>query len=107
MEVKQQYSKDVDFQTGLVDTINNTVNSYSDLKSKQLMWEIVKVNIREFSIKYSKLKANRNAKTIENVQDEIDVISNKVLLLESKNVLSKEETLLRFLGLKVCGCSTD
>ena len=75
-----------------MDTINNTVYSYSDLKSKQLMWEIVKVNIREFSIKYSKLKANRKAKTIKNVQDEIDVISNKVLLLESKNVLSKEET---------------
>ena len=76
--------KDEEFQTGLVETIKNTVSTYSDLRSKQLMWEIVKVSVREFSIKYSKVKANSKAKTAENVQDEIDVINNKVMMLETK-----------------------
>ena len=65
------------------------------------MWEIVKVSIREFSINYSKVKANSKAKTAENIQDEIDVINNKVLMLETKNTLNKEESnLLHYLHLR-------
>ena len=83
---------DSDYKKGLLETIDSTKKTYGNLISKQMFWEILKINIREFSMKFSKIKAERATNKLNDFQIDIDDINRKIIDFENKTVLNKGET---------------
>ena len=72
--------------------IEKTIQEYQQLKSYQLIWEMIKINIREFTIGYCKDKAAENVWEIQSIQEELDIICEKILNLEVKVKMTYTET---------------
>ena len=67
------------FKTSLKDNISNTINSYEPNFSPHLKWELLKYEIRKFSISYSKTKAQEknflkieHEKIVKNYESTVD-----------------------------------
>ena len=71
--------------------IKNTTKEYESLKSYQLIWEMIKINVKEFTISYCKNKAKERSLDIQNIQNELDLINRKILNLETSVDISNEE----------------
>ena len=54
------------------------MNTYLKLDSHQLLWEIIKVNIKEFSIHYCKAKAKILLDNCNDMQLELDTNNNDI-----------------------------
>ena len=83
--------KDDEYTKGINDTIDTTVNSYIKLNSHQLIWEILKVNIKEFSINFCKAKAKSLKSKCNENQIELDSINKVIAGIQIKNSLSETE----------------
>jgi len=69
---------DVDYITNIQKVVVDTVNEYKSLNSHRLLWEIVKIKIKEYSIKYA-ISRRKNEVLEENkVQNQLDDVCNKI-----------------------------
>ena len=71
--------------------IGKTLQEYQDLKSYQLIWELVKINIKEFSISSCKEKSRQRKDMLKDIQHQLDSINKNVLTLETKGSLTHDE----------------
>ena len=82
----------------MISLIQDTIEEYKDIVSYQLIWEILKIHIKEFTIRYATNKSKNNKSNILNLQNKLDNIkeeidnnkTNNTILLEEKSKLQKE-----------------
>ena len=87
--------KDQQYLQGVHESIDNTLRQYQDIKSYQLMWEILKINVKEYTIHYCVNRKKDNNYKIKCIQNGLDKLSEDILFLETKGKLTKvEEELL-------------
>jgi len=65
---------------------------------KLLLWDFMKMKIREFIISFSKEKAKFRRLEIEKLEKEIDVLENQLLVIQSKNKVDEIEEKRSALG---------
>ena len=90
---------DDQYSEGIQKVLRETEIEYGDLKSKRMIWEIFKIKVKEFSVKYSisKQKLKPDVKTTQKQLDEIlnDIEENGLnknnILLKSKYELEINE----------------
>ncbi len=84
------------YQKGVQDIIKRTQEQYTNVNSKRIIWELIKINVKEFSIQYCKNAKKKNVKreveiqqTINNIDVMLDSMSdtnpNRSVLLKEKN----------------------
>ena len=66
-----------DYKNGLQNIVNDTVQEFCDILNKRILWDLIKVRIKEFSIKYSIKKS-------QNSNNEMKLLEEKISLLESQ-----------------------
>ena len=67
------------------------MNTYLRLDSHQLLWEILKVNIKEFSIHYCKAKAKILIDNCNDMQLELDTINKDISHCMMQNTLDNAD----------------
>ena len=72
-------------------TIDESIQSSTCLKSHQLIWEFLKINIREESMKYCKIMSQRRRETQAELQHNLDDLCEKIVNIEKKNQLSQQD----------------
>ena len=82
---------DTNYKKIIIDTINDIKNSYSHLNDG-LIWELIKVHIKEKSIKYAKLKQKVTNEKDKSNRRELSIIENK-LIKDPSNKYLAERTL--------------
>ena len=70
--------EDIEYKNYIERIIEEVQIEYEDLNSIQLLWEIVKIKIKEMSIKYAKSKAKVSKIETETAQNKLDEI-NKII----------------------------
>ena len=81
--------KEQNYIKGINKTIENTLKDFHDMKSNQLIWEILKLNMKEFTVQYCIEKKKSKASNFKAIQEELDKINEKVLFLDTKENLTK------------------
>ena len=64
---------------------------YKSLKSCQLIWELVKMNVKDYTISYCKNKAQDRTRATRSIQKDLDTVNENILNLEVKEHISNEE----------------
>ena len=77
-----------------------TVEEYKSLKSCQLIWELVKINVKDYTICYCKNKAQDRTRATRSIQKDLDIVNENILNLEVKEHISNEE-IIKLNNLKV------
>ena len=72
-------------------TIKHTINECKSLNSKQLTWEMVKINIKECTISYCTSKSLERSISIQNIQKELDQVHEKIVLFKTKPNLDNDD----------------
>ena len=70
-------------------TIDNTLKKSNTIKSWQLIWEMIKINIREESIYYCKKYSLSKSTDQKMIQKELDSVNTKIIDLEADQNLSQ------------------
>ena len=73
------------------EVIAKTSQEHQDLKYYQLICELVKTNIKEFSISHCKEKSRQRKDMLKYIQHQLDSINKNVLTLEIKGSLTHNE----------------
>ena len=71
--------------------ITETSQEYQYLKSYQLIWELVKINIKDFSMSYCKTKSNQRKDIIKEIQNQLDKVNKTILTLDTKDSLNDND----------------
>ena len=78
-----------------VDNINGIIedvsDKYNNLKSYQLLWEFLKVRIKEFATNYCKINARDTKKSLRETQEQLDDINKKIQSLETKTSIVRNQ----------------
>jgi len=102
-----------EYQKGVKDIIRTSQTQFENMRSKRLVWEIIKINVKEYSIQYCKrIRKNAHKKEVE-LQHEINRLEETIggvknndpqmqLLLDEKG--EKEIMLNEIYDQKVKGC---
>ena len=61
---------------GIHTIISNVLRECTDIKSKRITWEILKVKIKEFSIQFSVSLSKRKKDILHSLQNEFDILSS-------------------------------
>ena len=69
------------------ETVQNSVNRYSDLKNYSLLWDVVKCDIRAATISYATWKNKHNKKTLKELENRLSLL--EVNLNESPNMYNE------------------
>ena len=80
--------------------IEKTIEEYKSLKSCQLIWELVKINVKDYTICYCKNKAQDRTRATRSIQKDLDIVNENILNLEVKEHISNEE-IIKLNNLKV------
>ena len=82
---------DDNYNTNIIKCINDTVNS-NRLAKPEILWELIKGNIRNYTIKFASSKRKKEKEYEENLQNEINTLEN--LIPKSQNREEYTEKLL-------------
>ena len=82
--------KEEGYRTEIIKVIESTCKEYRELKSKRILWEILKINIKESSINYSKQHKKKISKRECYLQERLDVLEDKINHQDC-NMIYKEE----------------
>ena len=80
---------DEEYVEGITKLYEETMEEYGEDVSISLLWEFLKIRIKEFSIAYSIAKSHRNKNLIKDLEEKLDKFD------QSNTVLSSEQTLER------------
>ena len=69
---------DEEYVEGISVVLKETHNEYGDLNSKRLIWEIFKIKVKEFSIKYSVNQYKNNTENIKITQEKLDKLTKNL-----------------------------
>ncbi len=64
------------YKNGIQHIMNETIIEYKNVKSKRLIWEVFKIKVKEFSIKYSITLKKQNDFNVSKIQKRLDEINN-------------------------------
>ena len=90
-KIKNSVLSDEQYRNGVNRIIENTCIEYEKLKSHQLIWEILKVHIKEYTIEYCINKRKQYQININDVQKESNKFNEQIMRLDIKNLLTKVE----------------
>ena len=71
--------------------IEKTIEEYKSLMSCQLIWELVKINVKDYTTSYCKNKAQDRTRATCSIQKDLDIVNENILNLEVKEHISNEE----------------
>ena len=83
--------KDQQYLQGVHEVIDLTLREYQEIKSFQLVWEILKICIKEYTIHYCIDRKRDKSNKIKNTQITLDKLNEDILFLETKDKLTKVE----------------
>ena len=69
-----------EYKTAIENAVKEIIDESANF-SKQIIWEIIKIKIKELSIKFSSHKASETKKKKQNIQDKLDMIEKKVAMV--------------------------
>ena len=91
-KMNNQHFQNSDFCKGVVDTIANTLKNCSNKMPKRDSWELIKYNIRTYSIHFGKLASNNNRTNIAHLQKTLDDLNSKIFHnTQNRNNLSLQK----------------
>ena len=85
------------YKDGIIHIYEETMLEYREV-SKQLIWELCKIRIKEFSIKYCVERKRRKVDKIQTLEKQIDEIDKCDYVGESSDIQLKRKTLLQELN---------
>ena len=89
------YLEDSEYITKITELIKSTLLEYDAVEDKRIIWDLMKVLIKEYSIKHSQIKASeRKQKTLE-IEKQIEILDNSLLKNNSSTFVIKKEELKR------------
>ena len=92
------YLKDSEYITKITELIKSTLLEYDAVEDKRIIWDLMKVLIKEYSIKHSQIKASeRKQKTLE-IEKQIEILDNSLLKNNSSTFVIKKEELKKKLS---------
>ena len=77
-KLNAQLIENNDYCNGVKQKIKETKETYGNTLPHQVFWEILKINIKEYTINFSVQLAHTNKKELEEKQDELNEITNKL-----------------------------
>ena len=80
---------DEEYVEGITKLYEETVEEYGGVVSTSLLWEFLKIRIKEYSIAYSIAKSHRNKNHIKDLEEKLDKLD------KANTILSSEQTLER------------
>ena len=66
-------------------------SEYKDFESYQLIWEILKVNLKEFTMEYCETHSKAKSDLVKLSQKKLDETNENIALLSAKQVLTSED----------------
>ena len=94
------YLEDSEYITKITELIKSTLLEYDAVKDKRIIWDLMKVVIKEYSIKHSQIKASeRKQKTLE-IEKQIEILDNYLLKNNSSTFVIKKEELKKSNSIK-------
>ena len=78
-KINNSVLSDEQYRNGVNRIIENTCIEYEKIKSHQLIWEILKVHIKEYTIQYCINKRKQNKIIINDVQTELNKFNEQVM----------------------------
>jgi len=72
------------YKTGIEELITTTLNKFKDKVSMVILWDYLKIKIKEFTLAYCTGRAKANANRVETIEKRMDII-------DSKKEISKDE----------------
>ncbi|MEW8547309.1 MAG: reverse transcriptase family protein, partial [Candidatus Thiodiazotropha sp.] len=83
------------YKKGIRSIIRETKAQNSDLKSKRLLWELVKINIKEYSITYAIERAKTRSRYVKQLENKHNSLTDETQLTSDKLEQKRElETLI-------------
>ena len=83
--------KDKTYADGVRHIIKCVQEEYKGFESHQLMWEILKVSLKEFSMKYCETHAKAKSDLVKLSQKKLDETNENIALLSAKQVLTSDD----------------
>ena len=83
--------KDKNYADGVRHIIKCVQEEYKGFESHQLMWEILKVSLKEFSMKYCETHAKAKSDLVKLSQKKLDETNENIALLSAKQVLTSDD----------------
>ena len=74
------------YVTEMTQCLETWINKYSQIENKQLLWELMKFEIRNYTIDFSKKLARKNRETEQNLVDRAAQLEDTVALLPDSDV---------------------
>ena len=71
--------KDEPYQQNIKQIIQETISKHSTSLDSSELWELLKINIKEFSISYSNEKSLKEKAEVKSLQNELDSIDNEIM----------------------------
>ena len=100
--------QDENFIESLEQKLPEFKNKYADLNDKGLLWEMVKMEIRAFSISFSKYKASQKRKEEKQLLQQLNKLQRELALGFSKTThnlfITVKEKLDKIISTKTKGC---
>lgn len=93
-KLNNKYLSDDSFVNGIANVVSENEKEYSQLKSKRLLWEIIKINIKAYAIKFSKKMKHNDCKKQTELQQKLDLISEQIET-DGSNDTDKKANLLK------------
>ena len=82
---------DKEYNDRVKEIIAETSQEYQYLKSYQLIWELAKINIKDFSMSYCKTKSNQRKDIIKDIQNQLDKVNKTIHTLDTKDSLNDND----------------
>lgn len=77
-KLNNQLLNDTEYINNIQKVVVDTVNEFKSVNSYRLLWEIVKIKIKEFSIKYAVCRKKNEILEEQKVQNQLDDICHKI-----------------------------
>ena len=74
---------------GIYEVLENASAYYKDISSNQILWEILKIYIKEYTIQYCTKRKNKDSCEFNSIQKQLDNINIEIADLETKSGLTK------------------
>ena len=69
--------------------VKHTIADYKDINSSQILWEVLKIHVKEYTIQYCTKKKNEKSCKLKSIQKQLDELNIQISALETKGSLTK------------------
>ena len=83
------YLKDSEYITKITEIIKSTLLEYDAVEDKRIIWDLIKVLIKEYSIKHSQIKASEKKQKTLDIETQIEILDRALLKNNASTFVTK------------------